>query len=105
MSTEKEVELESITLTMEDGTEEECLILQIFSIEELGDQEYIALLSIPEGFEEAEEDEIESEVTIYRFAELAEDEISLDPIDDPEEAELVETAFQALMDAEAEDEE
>lgn len=104
MSTEKEVELESITLTMEDGTEEECLILQIFSIEELGEQEYIALLSIPEGLEESEEEELETEINLYRYTEYENDEISLDTIDDPEEAEIVEAAFQALMDSEDEEE-
>lgn len=104
MSTEKEVELESITLTLEDGTEEECLILEIFTIEELGDQEYIALLSIPEGLEESEEDEeVETEINLYRYAELEDDEISLEPIEDSEEAEIVEAAFQALMDAEDEE--
>lgn len=103
MSTEKEVELESITLTMEDGTEEECLILEIFSIEELGDQEYIALLSIPEGLEESEEEELETEINLYRYTELEDDEINLDTIDDPEEAEIVEAAFQALMDTEDEE--
>lgn len=103
MSTEKEVE--SITLTLEDGTEEECLILEIFTIEELGDQEYIALLSIPEGLEESEEEELETEISLYRYTELEDEEISLDIIDDPEEAEIVEAAFQALMDAEGEDEE
>ncbi|MDE7424071.1 MAG: DUF1292 domain-containing protein [Lachnospiraceae bacterium] len=103
MSTEKEVE--SITLTLEDGTEEECLILEIFTIEELGDQEYIALLSIPEGLEESEEEELETEISLYRYTELEDEEISLDLIDDPEEAEIVEAAFQALMDAEDEDEE
>lgn len=103
MSTEKEVE--SITLTLEDGTEEECLILEIFTIEELGDQEYIALLSIPEGLEESEEEELETEISLYRYTELEDEEISLDMIDDPEEAEIVEAAFQALMEAEDEDEE
>lgn len=103
MSTEKEVE--SITLTLEDGTEEECLILEIFTIEELGEQEYIALLSIPEGLEESEDEELETEISLYRYTELEDEEISLDTIDDPEEAEIVEAAFQALMDAEEEDEE
>lgn len=105
MSTEKEVELESITLTLEDGTEEECLILDIFTIEELGDQEYIALLSIPEGLEESEEDEeVETEINLYRYAELEDDEISLEPIEDSEEAEIVEAAFEALMEAEEDEE-
>lgn len=103
MSTEKEVE--SITLTLEDGTEEECLILEIFTIEELGEQEYIALLSIPDDLEEAEDEELETEISIYRYTELEDEEISLDTIDDPEEAEIVEAAFQALLDEEAEDEE
>lgn len=101
---EKEVELDSITLTMEDGTEEECIVLQIFSIEELGDQEYIALLSLPEGMEESDEDEFESEINLYRYTELEDDEISLDPIEDDEEAGIVEAAFQALMESEEDEE-
>ena len=40
----------------EDGTEDECIVMDIFSVEELGEQEYIALLAVPEGIEESEEE-------------------------------------------------
>ena len=70
----EEEESMTVTLTYDDGTEEECIVMDIFTVEELGEQEYIALLSIPEGIEESEEDEIESEVMIYRYQELEGDE-------------------------------
>ena len=48
MSQENEIfeeeEINTITLTYEDGTEDECIIMDIFSVEELGEQEYIALI-------------------------------------------------------------
>lgn len=108
MSEENELleeEAMTITLTYEDGTEEECIVMDIFSVEELGDQEYVALLSVPELENvEDEEAEVEGEIVLYRYEELENGEIDLDSIDDDEEAQIVEQAFQALLDDEAEEE-
>ena len=100
---EDEEEAMTVTLTYDDGTEEECIVMDIFSVEELGEQEYIALLSIPEGIEESEEDEIESEVMIYRYQELEGDDISLDAIEDENEMQIVQAAFEALLEDEEEE--
>lgn len=97
---EDEEEAMTVTLTYDDGTEEECIVMDIFTVEELGEQEYIALLSIPEGIEESEEDEIESEVMIYRYQELEDDDISLDAIEDENEIQIVQAAFEALLEDE-----
>jgi len=99
---EDEEEAMTVTLTYDDGTEEECIVMDIFTVEELGEQEYIALLSIPEGIEESEEDEIESEVMIYRYQELEGDDISLDAIEDENEIQIVQAAFEALLEDEEE---
>lgn len=99
----EEEESMTVTLTYDDGTEEECIVMDIFTVEELGEQEYIALLSIPEGIEESEEDEIESEVMIYRYQELEGDDISLDAIEDENEIQIVQAAFEALLEDEDEE--
>ena len=109
MSQENEIiedEAMTITLTYEDGTEDECIVMDIFSVEELGEQEYIALLAIPEGIEEAEE-ELEGEIILYRYEELENDEINLEAIEDDAEAQIVQIvqqAFEALLEEEAEEE-
>lgn len=100
---ENEEEAMTVTLTYDDGTEEECIVMDIFTVEELGEQEYIALLSIPEDIEESEEDEIESEVMIYRYQELEGDDISLDAIEDENEIQIVQAAFEALLEDEEEE--
>lgn len=99
----EEEESMTVTLTYDDGTEEECIVMDIFTVEELGEQEYIALLSIPEGIEESEEDEIESEVMIYRYQELEGNDISLDAIEDENEIQIVQAAFEALLEDEDEE--
>lgn len=93
----------TVTLTFEDGTEEECIVLDIFTVEELGEQEYIALLSLPEGAEESDDEEVEGEILLYRYEELEGEEINLDSIEDEEEAAMVERAYQNLMDEEFEE--
>lgn len=101
----EEEESMTVTLTYDDGTEEECIVMDIFTVEELGDQEYIALLSIPEGIEDAEEDEVEAdvEVMIYRYEELEGDDINLEAIEDENEIAIVQAAFETLLeDAEEE---
>lgn len=104
--TNEEEEAMTVTLTYEDGTEEECIVIDIFTIEELGEQEYVALLSVPEGIEEEidENDEIESEILLYRYTELEDDEISLETIEDEDELQIVQVAFESLLEEEAEEE-
>ena len=107
MSQENEIiedEAMTITLTYEDGTEDECIVMDIFSVEELGEQEYIALLAVPEGIEESEE-EVEGEIILYRYEELENDEINLEAIEDDAEAQIVQQAFEALLEEEAEEDE
>ena len=107
MSQENEIiedEAMTVTLTYEDGTEDECIVMDIFSVEELGEQEYIALLAVPEGIEESEE-ELEGEIILYRYEELENDEINLEAIEDDAEAQIVQQAFEALLEEEAEEDE
>ncbi len=82
----------TVTMTLEDGTELECDVIAIFPV---GDKDYIALLpdKVIEGYEE-------NEVFLYRYAELGEDNISLEPIDDEDEYEAVADAFDELLDEE-----
>lgn len=91
-----------ITITYEDGSEEDCIVLDIFTVEKYGDQEYVALLSLPDDIEEAEDDELESEIFIFRYKEENED-ISLDPIEDEQEIADVQAAFEATLEEEEEE--
>ena len=80
-----------ITLTLEDDTEVECVVLSIFPVEE---KEYIALMPV----EELEKDEENSEVLLYRFSEPAEGELDLSNIETDEEYEVVAEAFSQILD-------
>lgn len=91
---EQEEEM-TVTLTLDDGTELECVVLTIF---EAGEREYIALLPV-EG-EEAEE----GEVYLYRYSEDKDGNPSLDNIEDDDEYEAVADAFDQLLDDEEFDE-
>ena len=89
----------SVTLTLEDDTEVECIILAIFPA---GDKDYIALLPVDENGE-AEDD---AEVLIYRFIDHGEDaEPELLNIEDDEEYEIAADAFDEMLDDEEFDEE
>lgn len=79
-----------VTLTLDDGTTIECVVLTIFPA---GDFEYIALLPTHEDENE------EGEVYLYRYSELEDGEIELLNIDDDDEYELVSDAFDELLDA------
>lgn len=85
----------TVTLTLDDGSELECVVLTIF---DAGDREYIALLPM-EG-EEAEE----GEVYLYRYTEDAEGNPSLANIEDDDEYECVADAFDMLLDDQEYDE-
>ena len=74
----------TVTLTLDDGSEVECVVLTIF---EAGDRDYIALLPT----EGAEADE--GEVYLYRYEEDADGNPSLDNIEDDDEYETIADAF------------
>ena len=79
----------TVTLTLDDGTDLECVVLTIF---EAADREYIALL--PLDGNEAED----GEVYLYRYEEDADGNPSLDNIEDDDEYEVVADAFDELLD-------
>lgn len=85
----------TVTLTLDDGSLLECVVLTIF---DAGDREYIALLPM-EGAE-AEE----GEVYLYRYSEDAEGNPSLENIEDDDEYECVADAFDMLLDDQEYDE-
>ncbi len=80
-----------ITLTLEDDTEIECVVISIFPVE---DKEYIALMPV----DELEKDEEKSEVLLYRFSEPNEGEVDLSNIETDEEYDLVAEAFSQILD-------
>ena len=80
----------TVTLTLDDGSEMECLVLNIFPV---NDQQYIALLPM------TDEDEDESEVFLYRFNESEDGELNLANIEDDDEFEAVSDAFDEYLDA------
>ncbi len=80
-----------VTLELEDGQEEDCEILTIFTV---GEQDYIALKAISDSDEENEEDEI----FLYRYYEDEDGNPSLDNIQDDEEYEAVSDRFDELLD-------
>ena len=85
---EEEEEM-TVTLTLDDGSELECVVLTIFPA---GDRDYIALLPM-EG-EEAEE----GEVYLYRYTETEDGAPNLENIEDDDEYEIVADAFDELLD-------
>ena len=80
----------TVTLTLDDGTELECVVLTIF---EAGEKEYIALL--PLDGREAED----GEVYLYRYVEDINGNPNLENIDSDEEYEIVADAFDELLDS------
>lgn len=86
---EMEQEEMTVTLTLDDGSELECVVLTIF---DAGEREYIALLPM-EG-EEAEE----GEVYLYRYSESKDGNPNLENIEDDDEYEVVADAFDQLLD-------
>ena len=91
---EEEEEM-TVTLTLDDGSELECVVLTIFPA---GDSDYIALLPM-EG-EEAEE----GEVYLYRYTETEDGAPNLENIEDDDEYEIVADAFDELLDEQEYDE-
>lgn len=95
LENEMEQEEMTVTLTLDDGSELECVVLTIF---EAGERDYIALLPL-EG-KEAEE----GEVYLYRYSEDEEGNPNLENIEDDDEYEVVADAFDELLDAQEYDE-
>ena len=85
----------TVTLTLDDGSDLECVVLTIF---EAGDHDYIALL--PLDGKEAED----GEVFLYRYSEDAEGNPILDNIESDDEYEVVADRFDELLDEAAFDE-
>lgn len=92
---ELEGEEMTVTLTLDDGKELECVVLTIFPA---GDKEYIALL--PMDDEESEE----GEVYLYRYTEDEDGQPNLENIEDDDEYEIVADAFDELLDEQEYDE-
>lgn len=90
----EEFEEATVSMVLEDGTELECSVIAIFTVEEYN-QDYIALLpdKVVEGFEE-------NEVFLYRYKELENDDVDLEPIDNEDEYEAVVDAFDQILDEE-----
>ena len=99
MADEKELNEEeqemTVTLTLDDDTEGECVVLTVFNA---GEHEYIALLPM-EGA-----DSEEGEVYLYRYSETEDGTPNLDNIEDDDEYEIVAEAFDELLDAQEYDE-
>ena len=91
---EEEQEM-TVTLTLDDDTELECVVLTIF---EAGEREYIALLPM-EGA-----DSEEGEVYLYRYSETESGDPVLDNIEADDEYEIVADAFDELLDSQEYDE-
>ncbi|MFT4005385.1 MAG: DUF1292 domain-containing protein [Lacrimispora sp.] len=86
VETEEEM---TVTLTLDDGKELECVVLTIFTA---GERDYIALLPM-EGQEEEE-----GEVYLYRYSEGEDGQPNLENIEDDEEYEIVADAFDEMLD-------
>lgn len=79
----------TVTLTLDDGLELECVVLTIFTA---GERDYIALL--PMDGPEAEE----GEVYLYRYSEKEDGQPDLENIQDDAEYEIVADAFDQMLD-------
>ena len=86
----EEAEETTVTLTLDDDTTLECIVINIF---QAGDKEYIALLPM-EG--EAAED---GEVYLYRYSEDEDGQPNLESIEDDEEFEIVSDASDEMLDS------
>ncbi|RGZ01867.1 DUF1292 domain-containing protein [Clostridium sp. AM58-1XD] len=91
---EEPAEEMTVTLTLDDGSELECVVLTIF---EAGGRDYIALL--PTAGIDAEE----GEVYLYRYSEVN-GQPDLQNIEDDAEYEVVADAFDELLDEQEYDE-
>lgn len=88
---------DTMTLSLEDGSELECIVLSVFPV---NNRQYIALLPMNE---EGSVDD-DAQVYLYRFQELENEEIEIENIEDDEEFELVSDYFDEMLDEEEFDE-
>jgi uncharacterized protein YrzB (UPF0473 family) len=88
-----EYEFDTITLSLDDGTELNCIVLDIFTVD---DKDYIALQP-----EEGEEDD---NVFLYRYIQEGDEDPQLLNIEDDDEFEAVADAFEELLDSQEYDE-
>lgn len=86
-----EMEKDIITLEFEDGADVECEVVGVFAVE---DKEYIALVSTESM------DEEESEVFIYRYKEVGDDEFEIEDITDDAEFALAVETLNAIVEEE-----
>jgi len=84
-----EYDNDSITLSLDDGTELNCIVLDIFTVD---NKEYIALQ--PEDGEEEDDN-----VFLYRYIQEDDGDPQILNIDDDEEFEAVADAFEELLDS------
>ena len=84
-----------VTLTLDDDTEVECIVITIF---EAAGKDYIALLPIED------ENEDEGEVYLYRYSEDAEGNPILENIESDDEYEVVADRFDEWLDEQEYDE-
>lgn len=83
-------EFSTVTLSLDDGSEVECVIIRIFPA---GEHDYIALLPIDDSSAD------EQEVYLYRYSIASNGEPMLDNIASDEEYEIVSDAFDEELDA------
>ena len=82
---------DTMTLDLDDGGKLECIVLNVFPV---NNREYIELLPMnDEGH--VEED---AQIFLYRFEELGDDEVNLETIEDDDEFELVSDYFDEMLD-------
>ena len=94
----EEIELDTVTLTLEDDSELECAILAIYPV---GERDYIALMPL---LDDGELDE-EADVLLYRYVDNGPDaEPDLENIEDDDEYGMAADAFDELLDEEEFDE-
>ena len=86
----EEQEETTVTLTLDDDTTLECVVINIFKA---GDREYIALLPMEGAAAE------EGEVYLYRYSEDEDGQPNLESIEDDEEFEIVSDAFDEMLDS------
>lgn len=90
-----EAECPTVTLTLDDDTEIECMVLTIFPVD---DKDYIALLPL----DSVEDSEEEGEVYLYRYEEDENGDPNLSNIEEDDEYDIVADAFDELL-ADSED--
>ena len=89
MAIEKEENLPYmvIPVEMEDGTQIECEVLAIFPVE---GKQYIALI---------DKDNDDSDIWLYRFVPAGDEAFNIEDIEDDKEFELVEDAFNKMVES------